>query len=52
MVKGAFVKIIATGKIAEILSLLGSGKTTLAYVIEVENSSLHHCLSLDELEIQ
>lgn len=52
MVKGAFVKIIATGKIAEILSLLVTGKNTLAYVIEVENNSLHHCLSLDELEVQ
>lgn len=50
MVKGTLVKIIATGKMVEILSLFENGKNTLAYVIEVENNNLHHYLTLEELE--
>lgn len=49
--EGGLVKIIATGKLASILTLAVSAKETLAYLIEVEDENIHHFLPTTELEI-
>lgn len=51
--KGSIVKILVTGKLATVLSIVNGMKESepLAYIIETEDTNSHHFLHLNEIEL-